>query len=230
MLEKLPLNPAQGDMHTTPKGVSYVYDGVKWKGHIKQAQVETVQGDKGEPGPQGSKGDKGDPGPKGDVGPPGPKGDTGSPGPQGNPGVGLLGFASGYVNAGTFVTLENIKATVTTSGTRGLSVGSVTGTFQAHISGMYGFINGVGGSATNGGSPPTYSITPSGSWFGWSFPNAGDGSVYLVNDITNMRFYRITLMIGPGYNNNFISIEKLGQGVSQAPAPPRALGAMRPPV
>ncbi len=26
---------------------------------------------------------------------------------------------------------------------------------------------------------------------------------------TNLRFYRITLMVGPGYTNNFISIERL---------------------
>ena len=55
----------------------------------------------------------------------------------------------------------------------------------------------------------TYNTTPSGSWFGWSFPNAGDGSTYLVNDTTNQRFYRVTLMIGPGYTKNFISIERL---------------------
>lgn len=115
--------------------------------------------------------------------------------------------ASGYVDAGQFVTLDNIKATVTTSGARGLSVASVTGSFQAHISGTFGFVNGVGGSATT--APVTYTTTPSTSWFGWSFPNQGDGSVYLVNDVTNNRFYRITLMIGPGYSKNFVSIERL---------------------
>jgi len=114
---------------------------------------------------------------------------------------------SGYVNAGNFVTLDNIKATVTTSGNRGLSVASVSGSFQAHISATFGFVNGVGGNATTG--PVTYNTTPSGSWFGYHFPNQGDGSVYLVNDITNTRFYRITLMIGPGYSSNFISIERL---------------------
>jgi hypothetical protein len=115
--------------------------------------------------------------------------------------------ASGYVDAGQFVTLDNIKATVTTGGARGLSVASVTGSFQAHISGTFGFVNGVGGSATT--APVTYTTTPSTSWFGWSFPNQGDGSVYLVNDVTNNRFYRITLMIGPGYSKNFVSIERL---------------------
>jgi hypothetical protein len=121
--------------------------------------------------------------------------------------TGLKGFASGYVNAGQFVTLDNIKCTVTTSGSRGLSVASVTGTFQAHISGTFGYVNGVGGSATT--APVTYTTTPSSSFFGWSFPNQGDGSTYLINDVTNWRFYRVTLMIGPGYNNNFISIERL---------------------
>jgi len=123
------------------------------------------------------------------------------------PTVSDIKISSGYVNAGNFVTLDNIKATVTTTGNRGLSVASVEGSFQAHISATFGYVNGVGGNATTG--PVTYNTTPSSSWFGYHFPNNGDGSVYLVNDITNTRFYRITLMIGPGYANNFISIERL---------------------
>lgn len=123
------------------------------------------------------------------------------------PTVSDVKMVSGYVNAGSFITLENIKATVTTSGNRGLSVASVAGSFQAHISATFGFVNGTGGNATTG--PVTYNTNPSSSWFGYHFPNQGDGSVYLVNDITNTKFYRITLMIGPGYSNNFISIERL---------------------
>jgi hypothetical protein len=118
------------------------------------------------------------------------------------------GYAAAYVNAGTFVTLDNLKFSVTTSGNRGLCCATVTGTVALSISGTFGYINGNGGSAT-GYPGPTYNTTPSGSWFGWSFPNAGDGSTYLINDYTNQRFYRVTLMIGAGYNNNFISIERL---------------------
>jgi hypothetical protein len=151
---------------------------------------------RGATGPQGTKGI-------------GVKGDPGEPGKQGPAGVGILGFASGYVDAGQFVTLDNIKCTVTTAGNRGLSVASVSGTFQAMISATFGYISGVGGSATNGGSSPTYTTTPSTSFFGWNFPNAGDGSTYLINDITNQRFYRVNLMIGYGYLKNFISIERL---------------------
>ena len=122
---------------------------------------------------------------------------------------GLKGFAAAYVDAGQFVTLDNLKFTVTTGGQRGLTVATVTGTVNLMISGTFGYISGVGGSATN--QAYTYTTTPNmtGSWFGWSFPNAGDGSVYLVNDVTNYRFYRVTLMIGPGYTKNFISIERL---------------------
>lgn len=119
------------------------------------------------------------------------------------------GFASGYVDAGQFVTLDNLKFTVTTSGNRGLSCATVSGTVNLGISGTFGYINGVGGASTTGGTTYTYTTTPSGSWFGWSFPNHGDGSVYLVNDAANQRFYRVTLMIGPGYSKNFISIERL---------------------
>ena len=119
----------------------------------------------------------------------------------------LIWKAAGYVDAGTFVSLDNIKCTVTTSGSRGLSMAAVSGSFAAHVSGTFGYISGVGGSATSAAG--TYTTTPSTSFFGWSFPNQGDGSTYLINDVTNYRFYRITLMIGPGYTKNFISIERL---------------------
>jgi len=43
----------------------------------------------------------------------------------------------------------------------------------------------------------------------WSFGSDGDVANYFVRDTTNSRFWRITLMVGYGYNNNFISIERL---------------------
>ena len=115
--------------------------------------------------------------------------------------------AAAYVDAGAFVQLDNIKCTVTTTGNRGLSLAAVAGTFAAHISATFGYVNGVGGNATT--APVTYTTTPSGSLFNYGFPNQGDGSTYLINDVTNYRFYRVTLMIGPGYSKNFISIERL---------------------
>jgi hypothetical protein len=121
---------------------------------------------------------------------------------------GLKGFASDYVNAGQFVTLDNLKFSVTTGGQRGLCCATVSGTATLSISANYALAGGANGNAT-AHPGATYTTTPSTSWFGWSFPNAGDGSTYLVNDYTNKRFYRVTLMIGVAYLNNFISIERL---------------------
>lgn len=179
------------------------------------------KGDAGEPGPPGADGEPGPPGlpgkdgtdgkdglpgAQGPIGATGPKGDTGTQGPAG---VGILGFASGYVNAGTFVTLDNLKATVTTGGARGISVASVSGSFTASIGAhyMYSYASAEGTATAWPGHTTT--VTPSGSWFNWSFGNAGDTAIYYVNDYNNKRFYRITMMIGHSYNNNFISIERL---------------------
>ena len=123
-------------------------------------------------------------------------------------GVAGKGFASGYVNAGQFVTLDNLKFSVTTGGQRGLCCATVSGTATLSISANYALAGGASGYATTHPGA-NYTTTPSGSWFGWSFANAGDGSTYLVNDYTNKLFYRVHLMIGAGYLNNFISIERL---------------------
>jgi hypothetical protein len=119
----------------------------------------------------------------------------------------LMWKASGFVDAGTFVTLDNLKCTVTTSGQRGLSIGAVSTSFEADLSGWYGgqSIGTAGGAANNLG----YNTTPSTSLFGWSFPAHGDTAQYHIRDKTNNRFYRVTMMIGNSYLNNFISIERL---------------------
>jgi hypothetical protein len=45
--------------------------------------------------------------------------------------------------------------------------------------------------------------------FGWNFGQQGDMSTYILRDDTNSRVYRIILIIGGSYLNNFISIERL---------------------
>jgi hypothetical protein len=118
----------------------------------------------------------------------------------------LLWKASGIVNAGTFVTLDNIKATLTSSSNRGLSVAAVSTNFSANISAYHAYSGGIAGISANNQSITT---TPTTSLFGWNFPAEADGSYYNILDKTNNRFYRITLMIGASFNNNFISIERL---------------------
>jgi hypothetical protein len=111
---------------------------------------------------------------------------------------------SGLVNAGTFVTMDLLKATVTTSGNRGLSLAATTGSFSIQIGGTYAVSGGVGGSS----GTATITTTPSSSQFNWNF-GANDIATYIITDTTNSRAYRITLQIGASFNNNLISIERL---------------------
>jgi hypothetical protein len=111
-----------------------------------------------------------------------------------------------FVNAGTFVTMDNIKATVTTSGNRGLSLATVSGFYNYNIGGTYGTaIPSTGGSAGTG----TLTTTPTASIFNWGFTIQGDISTYIITNTSSMQAYRITLQIGASYNNNMISIERL---------------------
>jgi hypothetical protein len=123
-------------------------------------------------------------------------------------GVGTLlnNRVSGLVNAGTFVTMDLLKATVTTSGNRGLSLAATTGSFSIYIGGTYSTTGPSSSGAAGSGSINT---TPSASQFNWNFTGAGDTSIYTITDTTNSRAYRITLQIGASYNNNMISIERL---------------------
>jgi len=121
-------------------------------------------------------------------------------------GVGTLlnNRVAAFANAGTFVTMDNIKATVTTGGQRGLSLATVSGTITCYISGTYG-MNGASG-GTSGGVALT--TTASTSIFGWSFFSEGDTATYIVN-YGYTKSYRITVQIGGSYNNNMICIERL---------------------
>jgi hypothetical protein len=118
----------------------------------------------------------------------------------------LIWKTSGLVDAGTFVQLDNIRATVTTSGSRGLSLASVSGTFYCNIGANFN-----GARVGNGGSSSVFLIntTASNSIFGWGFLDQSDTSTYILTDTTNSKTYRIILQIGGSYLNNFISIERL---------------------
>jgi hypothetical protein len=124
----------------------------------------------------------------------------------GDPTGNVVTKKTGFVNAGDFVTLDNVKVTVTTGGQRGLSIGAVSTSFVADVSGNYGASFGTSGSSRN---EQTYTTTSSTSIFGWGFGAHGDSATYILYDKTNSRVYRIIMMIGPSYINNFISIERL---------------------
>lgn len=114
---------------------------------------------------------------------------------------------SGFVNAGTFVTMDLIKATVTTTGNRGLSLATTTGTFTYNIGGTFGMSGAGSGGQSFAGQ--TLTTTATTSIFGWGFLASGDLSTYVLTDTTNNRCYRITLQVGASFNNNAITIERL---------------------
>jgi hypothetical protein len=118
----------------------------------------------------------------------------------------VLTKTSGMVAAGTFVTLDNLKATITTSGSRGLSIGAVSTSFDADINVVYTVSGGINGGSLNN---QTYTTTASTSLFSLNFLGHGDTAQFNLRDKTNNRFYRITMMIGVSYISNFISIERL---------------------
>jgi hypothetical protein len=124
----------------------------------------------------------------------------------GDPTGNVITKVSGRVTAGTFLTFDNLRFSVTTSGSRGLSIATVSGTVNLYVEGKYNDGSAVGTRTT---SPVAYTTTPSGSPFGWNFGSAGDTIVFHLTDADNSRMYRVTLIIMPSYINNFISIERL---------------------
>lgn len=166
----------------------------------------------GPAGPQGPAGIQGPAGANGKDGVPGAKGERGEQGIQGLPGrdgLGLPGFKSARVDAGVPVQLDDIMVQLNTASPRSLQFKLATGTMSVHISGIiYWTTNGNGNIGANYWQSKTLTTT----WqqpFGWDFPWANDNAVYNLQDMTNGRFYRITLSIGNGYKGNFIVMERL---------------------
>jgi hypothetical protein len=115
---------------------------------------------------------------------------------------------TGRVTAGTFLSFENLRFSVTTSEPRGLSIATGSGSVNLYVEGRYN--NGAStiyGARTAG--VVTYSTTASGSAFGWGFNSSGDTIIYHLTDPDNGRLYRVTLIIMPSYINNFICVERL---------------------
>lgn len=120
------------------------------------------------------------------------------------------GYKAANLDDGVELSLDNIAVQLPTSGARSLQFRVITGTLTVNISGQAYWSNGnYGGNYTalywNGNTLNT-------TWqqiFSWSFPWQGDVAVYSVQDLTNRRFYRITLSIGAGYKKNFIVMERL---------------------
>lgn len=116
-----------------------------------------------------------------------------------------------FVDAGVPVVFGDIQVQMATVGSRSLQI-KTTGTSFVGMVSAYTSYNGASG--TNSFtyfSDITQTVNSTFAHLGttWGFAQSGDVAVYYLRDTTNLRFYRITLMVGPSYFNNMISIEKL---------------------
>jgi len=120
------------------------------------------------------------------------------------------GYKAANLDDGVELTLDTLAVQLAASGARSLQFRVTTGTMSVNISGQAYWSNGAyQGNYTalywNGNTlNTTYQQI-----FSWSFPWANDKAVYSVMDLTNRRYYRITLIIGPSYKKNFIVMERL---------------------
>ena len=124
-------------------------------------------------------------------------------------GGGVAVKAAGFVNAGDYVILGNLKARIPTSGNRSLQLATVSGTYSVYGSAVHVFASNLGSTTINGSSPSAISTTPAYLNSGNTFGTAGGTDTWNIMDTSNFIAWRITAIIGSGYNANFISIERL---------------------
>jgi hypothetical protein len=121
--------------------------------------------------------------------------------PSGN----IVTKAAGFVGRGVDVTLGNLKARFAASGNMSLQVSSVSGSYSTRGSDQY---------ITNGSASTTIVLsittTPTYIWSGGiNFAGAGNSETCLMYDTSAGMTWRIIGLVGPGYADNFISIERI---------------------
>ncbi len=116
-----------------------------------------------------------------------------------------------FANAGAAVTLGDIQVQMSTGGARSLQIKTTGSNFIAMVSAYTSYNGASGTNSFTYFSDYSQTVSTTYGYIGttWGFSNEGDLANYFVRDLSNQRFWRITLMVGPNYNNNFISIERL---------------------
>ncbi len=115
--------------------------------------------------------------------------------------------ASGIVNAGVDVLLGNLKVRMSSSGSRSIQVSTVSGTYSVQGSCVY-MAGGVGYVTIPDNNRFTITTTAT-NLSGLNFGTGGQVEMWNLVDVTNSIAWRITSIVGSGYNNNFITIERL---------------------
>ena len=121
--------------------------------------------------------------------------------PSGN----VVTKAAGFVGRGTDITLGNLKVRFAASGNMSLQVSSGSGTITTLGSDQY-IVEGSDSKtiARSITASPLY-LWPSGI----NFAGAGNSETCILIDTNTKMSWRIIGIVGPGYANNFISIERI---------------------
>ncbi len=120
------------------------------------------------------------------------------------------GYKAANIDDGVELSLDTLAVQLAPSGARSLQFRVTSGTLTVNITGQIYWAKGdYSGNWDarywNGNTLTTTWQQP----FTWSFPWQGDVAIYNVQDVTNRRFYRITLSIGGGYKKNTIIMERM---------------------
>jgi|DEB19_MinimDraft_3_1074340.scaffolds.fasta_scaffold11162_2 hypothetical protein len=120
------------------------------------------------------------------------------------------GYKAANIDDGVELSLDTLAVQLAPSGNRSLQFRVTSGTLTVNITGQIYWAKGdYSGNWDarywNGNTLNTTWQQP----FGWSFPWQGDTAIYNVQDVTNRRFYRITLSIGGGFKKNTIIMERM---------------------
>jgi hypothetical protein len=121
----------------------------------------------------------------------------------------LLTKASGLVGRGTDVTLGNLKVRFASTGNMSLQVSTITGTYSVYGSGIYTQLGSTIGTTIDGSSPLSVTTTPAYLKSSYNFGTAGATDTWVIMDTSNTIAWRITMIIGAGFSNNLITIERL---------------------
>jgi hypothetical protein len=126
--------------------------------------------------------------------------------PSGN----VVKKVAGFVNAGDYIILDNLKVRMAPSGYRSLQVATVSGTYTVFGSNLFS-ANGAGGSAIFENSKLTITTNPAYLNAGLHYVWGGYTDTWTIMDTNNFLAWRITCIIGDTYGAyaNFISIERL---------------------
>lgn len=118
-------------------------------------------------------------------------------------------FSSGFVSRGVDVTLGNLKVRAAAAGNMSLQVSTVSGTYSVYGSQLGNADGTFIGSRRDGGAPVSVTTTPTYIFADNNYGGSGNLSTWFIMDTANQISWRLMLIVGQAFNNNFISIERL---------------------